>query len=735
MKVLSCEYDFVVVGGGVAGTVAAIAAARLGVKTALVQNRPVLGGPSGSECCQNSDGAFITGAPEYVNRGAMETGILEEMRREAYYRSANGWQQHWSLVMREWAEREVNLTLLMNTEVHEVETEKHRIASLKARTLGSETEYVLKAPLFADCSGDSFVGFSAGAEYRMGREAQSEFGESLAPEKADKKTMGSSIAFRAVDMGRPVPFKAPEWAYKIHSDEDLPYRLHNNPKQGYWWLEYGGELDTIHDNEAIYQKLLSILFGMWDHVKNGGDHGAANYAINWISAIPAKRESRRLTGDYILTQNDIMNHPDFPDAVAYGGWPIDIHPPEGVFGKGHPGTTPPFIFPGVYSIPFRCLYSRNIENLLMAGRNISVTHVALGSTRVMATCALCGQAAGSAAALCMKYGCTPRELCGNRMRELQEVLYRHDQVLPWMPPMEEKIFSKISADSEMILKIESPDGELPLVPPDDVSGIYDPCNVPPADRRRGQMFPVATDHIDSIAVRFHNRSGRPATVKAVLYEPRIPGVFEGKELAAGECLLPVGEHVEGVFRFHVPVSCRSVFLLLEEVPGVFVCTRKRHLPGVYCKPDGCYFSNDNFCFSVLPEQYVFQPENVAETPPRPGLSSNLWISDPAQGLPQTLTLTCREPLTCSSVELVFDTNLDKKSPYGAAAECVKDYRLEVLHGNTWFTVAEVAGNYQRVRRHSFAPEKISAFRLTVLATNGDPSARLYNFRVFRQISG
>ena len=283
MKVLSCEYDFVVVGGGVAGTVAAIAAARLGVKTALVQNRPVLGGPSGSECCQNSDGAFITGAPEYVNRGAMETGILEEMRREAYYRSANGWQQHWSLVMREWAEREVNLTLLMNTEVHEVETEKNRIASLKARTLGSETEYVLKAPLFADCSGDSFVGFSAGAEYRMGREAQSEFGESLAPEKADKKTMGSSIAFRAVDMGRPVPFKAPEWAYKIHSDEDLPYRLHNNPKQGYWWLEYGGELDTIHDNEAIYQKLLSILFGMWDHVKNGGDHGAANYAINWIS--------------------------------------------------------------------------------------------------------------------------------------------------------------------------------------------------------------------------------------------------------------------------------------------------------------------------------------------------------------------------------------------------------------------------------------------------------------------
>ena len=729
MKQLSCMCDFIVIGGGVAGTVAAIAAARLGAETVLVQNRPVLGGPSSSECCQNSDGAFITGAPEYVNRGAMETGILEEMRREAYFRSANGWRQHWSLVMREWAEREEKLTLLLNTEVYEVETQGNHIVSLKARTLGSETEYLLRAPLFADCSGDSFVGFSAGAEYRIGREARHEFQESLAPEQPDRKTMGSSIAFRAVDTGHMIPFKAPEWAYKIHSDDDLPYRMHNNPKQGYWWLEYGGEIDTIHDNEEIYRKLLSILFGMWDHVKNGGDHGAENYAIEWISAIPGKRESRRLMGDYILTQNDLMNHPDFPDAVACGGWPIDIHPPEGVFGKGHPGTTPPFIFPGVYPIPFRCLYSRNIDNLMMAGRNISVTHVALGSTRVMATCALCGQAVGSAGALCRKHACTPRELGEKHISELKNILYRNDQVLPWMPSMEEKIFSSAEADSDMVLRLDSPAGKLPLVPEPRNPEIYDPCDEPPADRRRGQMFPVATDRIDRISVRFQNRTGKALSVKGSLHVTRTPGVFEGEEIAERECLVPPGENVEGVFEFHMPLVCGSVFLLLEEVPGVSVLTEKRHLPGVYCKPDGCYFSDDNFCFSVEPPQHVFVPENTVDTPPRPGLSPNLWISDPAQGFPQTLTLHCAKETACSGIELIFDTNLDKKHPFGAAAECVRDYKVEALRGGQWITAAEVSGNYQRVRRHTFTRMSASAFRLTVFATNGDPSARVYQFRV------
>ena len=188
MKSLSHEVDLLVVGGGVAGTVAAIAAARRGLKTVLVQDRPVLGGPSSSECSCNSNGAFINGASEYMNRNARECGVLEEMKLEAFYRRANGWEEHWSLVLREWAEREPNLTLLLNTLACDVTMDGRRITSVTARTLGSDTEHCITASAYLDCSGDSFLGSAAGAEFRMGREGRDEFGESLAPEKPDKKT-------------------------------------------------------------------------------------------------------------------------------------------------------------------------------------------------------------------------------------------------------------------------------------------------------------------------------------------------------------------------------------------------------------------------------------------------------------------------------------------------------------------------------------------------------------------
>ncbi|MDD3927792.1 MAG: FAD-dependent oxidoreductase, partial [bacterium] len=379
------DMDLVVIGGGVTGVVSAIAASRLGVKTLLIHNRPVLGGVSSQECIANANGNHVVGASEHVNRNARETGIIEELRLEARYLAANGWSQHWSIVLLDFCEREENLTLLLNTEAYNVEMEGANIRSVTARTIGSGITVEAYAPLFIDCSGDSFLAFNAGAEYRMGREGRDEFGEELAPEKADTKTMGSSIIFKALDTGSPIAFKAPAWAYKIESDDDLPYRIHHNYRSGWWWLEYGGELDTIADNEEIYRTLLSVLYGIWDHVKNGGGHDADNYVIDWVSTITGKRESRRLMGDVILSQHDVVNHTEFPDAVAYGGWPIDIHPPEGVFGKSHPGSTPPFIFPGIYRIPYRCLYSRNVDNLLMAGRNISVTHVALGTTRVTAT--------------------------------------------------------------------------------------------------------------------------------------------------------------------------------------------------------------------------------------------------------------------------------------------------------------------------------------------------------------
>ncbi|MBQ6597076.1 MAG: FAD-dependent oxidoreductase, partial [Lentisphaeria bacterium] len=652
---------------------------------------------------------------EYRNRNARECGVLEEMKLEAHYRNANGWEQQWSLVLREWAEREPNLTLLLNTLATDVTVEGNRITSVIARTLGSETVHRIIAPVYLDCSGDSFLGNAAGAEFRMGREARSEFGESLAPEKADGKTMGSSIAFRAIDLGHPVPFAAPPWAMKINGDEDLPYRIHTNPKQGYWWLEYGGELDTITDNEEIYRKLLAILFGVWDHVKNGGDHGAANYAINWISSIPGKRESRRLMGDHILTQNDVVDHPAFPDTVAYGGWPIDIHPPEGVFSKGPPGSTPPFIFPGTYPIPFRCLYSRNISNLMMAGRNISVTHVALGTTRVMATCALCGQAVAAAAVLMRKYGITPREVGRQHIRELQTLLAEDDSVLPMVPIPVKGLPAAVSASSEFTLKMTDGTSSEPLIAPEKTTD--DPCDVPPADRRRVQRFIASENILETVRIRLEGNISDP--IEAELLDDKEKTIASARSSAAN-----------GIAEFHfqaptVPGRCYAV--RLPQVPDVSVALHRRYLPGLDRKLDGCYLNNENWCFETIPPLRIYPAENAVNGLARPTESSpNLWISEP--GMPQWLELDFNGKKCIGKVELIFDTNLDKPCYCGVPIECVRDYELQYLQKGQWRTLTGISGNHQRRRIHSFDPVKTEKLRLVVTATNGDPCARVYEFR-------
>jgi hypothetical protein len=719
--------DLVVAGGGVAGTCAAVAAARAGLKVVLIQNRPVLGGPSSSEC-QFESGNCVNGASEYVNRNARETGVIEDLKNEHAYRYANGWRNHWSQTLRDAAERE-GVTLLLNTELLRGSRSGDRIEYVDARGIGSELNYRIYGRCFVDATGDGTLGHSVGAEFRMGREGKAEFGESMAPEAADAKTMGNSIAFRAVDTGRPVPFKAPEWAYKINSDSDLPYRLHNNPVAGYWWLEYGGELDTIADTEDIYRTLLSVLYGMWDHVKNGADHGAANYAITWVAPIAGKRESRRFIGDYMLSERDLREEIEFPDAVAYGGWPIDLHPPEGVFGKGHPGGTPPFFFPGTYPIPFRSLYSRNIGNLLLAGRDISVSHVALGTTRLMATCGVCGHAVGIAAQLLCKYDCTPRELTERHLAELRERLQQDDLTLPQRPialPGDLSATARITASSAQKLEMQPMTGTRPLVAPPKGTEIYDPCDIPPEDRRLGQTIPVTTDFIGEIRVKFNNPTAAAQAVTA-----RLRSDFFGADLASATASVEPGNEAIGVFRFDLKVTPGSYKIVLDAVPELEVCTSSRYLPGVERKLDGCYIDFENFIFDVLPEQSPYGAEQLRNDYGRPSAErSNLWISDPAAGLPQTVELSWDAPVEFSRIDLVFDTNLDRKLVHEIPPECVRHYRLEAVCGGQTTLLAEETENYKRFAVHKING-KAEKLRLTVLAAYGDPSARLAAFRVFR----
>lgn len=425
MALVDLETDLLVAGGGLAGVCAAIAAARHGARVVLVQDRSRLGGNSSSEVKMH-----VVGANCHKGRpGWREGGLIEELRLEDAVRNPQRSWEMWDLLLYDKVVSEPNITLLLETVVFRAAVDGGRIREVYARCDKTEHLYRIRAPLFVDATGDSRLGLEAGAEMRSGREARSEFGESLAPEKADGETLGSSILFTSRDYGRPMPFTPPAWARKV-TREHLRFRKITSWEYGYWWVEWGGHLDTIRDNERIRFELLSIALGVWDYIKNSGDHpSSATWALDWIGMMTGKRGSRRIVGDHILTQHDLMRGA-FDDAVAIGGWPMDDHPPGGF---DRPDLPPNTVLkpPEVYGIPLRSLYSRNIPNLMMAGRNISATHAAFTSSRVMATCACIGQAVGTAAAVCLKDKLAPRELARDaaRVKRLQQMLLMDDQSL------------------------------------------------------------------------------------------------------------------------------------------------------------------------------------------------------------------------------------------------------------------------------------------------------------------
>ncbi|MCC7519170.1 MAG: FAD-dependent oxidoreductase [Verrucomicrobiae bacterium] len=429
------EGDILVAGGGCAGVCCAIAAARQGAKVILCQDRPVLGGNASSEVRMQISGANGTRKGKDLVLEPRETGIIEEIRLENAARNAQRSPSMFDLILYEKCRAEPNLTLLLNTRVVEAAAARKRIVSAEAVRGSTEDRFRLRAKVFADCTGDGGLGAAAGAAFVMGREAKARYGESLARERADRKTLGSTLLFMARKHDRPMPFVAPSWARKF-TEKDLRLRPHHAPgrdfwlEYGYWWVEWGGQLDTIKDDESIRDELLAVVLGVWDHLKNGGAHDAKNWALDWFGMLPGKRESRRFLGQYVLTQRDVMESRPQPDAIAYGGWPIDLHPPEGVDRPDEPPCVQIRV-PYLYDIPLRCCVARDFKNLMFAGRNFSATHVAFASTRVMATCAAVGEGVGVAAAWAAKNGVAPSELFSHpeAVREIRRRLSRQDVFL------------------------------------------------------------------------------------------------------------------------------------------------------------------------------------------------------------------------------------------------------------------------------------------------------------------
>lgn len=458
------HYDVVVIGGGMSGLCAAIASARHGAKTCLVQDRSVYGGNASSETKMHISGASC----HWGKKNAAETGILMELQLDNKKINDSYNYSIWDGVLWSKAQGTKNLDCYMNTTMDKVIAAEDKIQAVECYQMTTEIRYGFTADIFIDATGNGTLGYFAGCEYRIGRECREEFGEKDAPEVPDGETMGNTIYFVARDMGKPVRFVKPDWAYtfdesffkhRYHGDivvyhnaddvvvlrPDEDYEDHRDElvekydvESGYWWIELGGDWDDIiRSSEEIRWELYKIIYGVWDHIKNGGDHGAENYELVWVGNVSGMRESRRLMGEYILKEDDVYANRIFEDAVAYGGWPMDEHTAGGFRAKGEiPSRVRSF--PGFYTIPYRCYVSKDMKNMMMAGRNISASKLAMGSTRIMATCAVGGQAVGTAAAMACAKGCSPAEFGEKYIRQLQQELLKDDCYIPGYRNEDEK---------------------------------------------------------------------------------------------------------------------------------------------------------------------------------------------------------------------------------------------------------------------------------------------------------
>lgn len=421
--------DLCVIGGGLAGICAAIAAARHGISVVLVHERPVLGGNASSEMRM-----WVCGARGRNNR---ETGIVEEIMLENLYRNPTKNFYIWDSILLDFVQREKNITLLMNTTCMDASSEKGefahgrttRINSVKAYQMTTQTFFTVEASYFADCSGDSILAPLTGAEFMWGREAAEEYGEDTHVTERDSMVMGMSCLIQGRETNRKVRFTPSEFV-TTPTDEDVKNRPMDlyDPTENFWYLELGGTEDTIADTEKIKDRLIPLALGTWDYLKNSGKYRSDNWDLEFLGFLPAKRESRRMKGEYVISQRDISDNTVFPDTVAFGGWPLDDHYPAGYYHKGTPNTD--FQTPAPYCLPYRALYSANVENLFFAGRNISMTHTAMSSVRVMATCGLLGQAIGTAAAIATRNHLTPHGVYLQQLQTLQQTLMDDDCFLP-----------------------------------------------------------------------------------------------------------------------------------------------------------------------------------------------------------------------------------------------------------------------------------------------------------------
>jgi hypothetical protein len=746
IEVIHRSFDLIVVGGGISGTCAAISAARNGMNVALVHERSTLGGNSSSE---------VRLFPEDTcsfSTWIKESGILEEIAVEERVRNWEPYieglmNSHWDLVLYEWTKREKSLTLFLNTTMREVEmADESHIQAVHGAQLGTEREFILAAPLFIDASGDGVLGYRSGAQFLWGPELQSEYHEQLAPREPGTGLMGNTLFFRARDVGKPIPYSKPDWAAEFDTEQDLTHREHGHIECGYWWIEVGAPLHPIRDNEQIRDEALRQLLGVWDHIKNhctqpGIRERAQNYALEFVGFWPYKRESRRILGDYTLTEKDVRDPSIHPDDIAYGAWGIDIHVPGGIQERHTPPYPPPrsdenFQQRGTipYGIPLRSCYSRNVVNLLTAGRPIGASYVAFASSRVLPTGAIVGQGVGAAAALCRKYQCEPREVARDHAAELQQLLLRQDASIPGVDNADPKDLARraqVVASSEAMLQF--PESE----------------TFHPARLSLGQLFPISTERLETIELLLQSPS--TSDQKISLSVRKVEHVWDLRPTpVVATVTATIGPGYKGYVPFPMRVKTEPGSLYFAQIEAnpqigwamfaesggppsmVPVGTTAADLP-----PGGLWrplTGGRSFVLRLSPEQQPYGPQNVVRGTHRPDRWTNIFLSDPARGLPAWLELRLPTPVRFNEIQLTFDTDANRRVglPLFRYPECVKKYEIAIPQGDGWTTLVQADGNYFRRRVHTVDAVTTNRVRINIHETNGSPQARIYEVRLYHQ---
>ncbi|MDD5350466.1 MAG: FAD-dependent oxidoreductase [Chthoniobacteraceae bacterium] len=763
MQYTEVSYDLVVAGGGVGGVITAITASRKGLRVALVDNKPGLGGNACSEIGVTIDGAVCFGLFPNMREGGPVEELKEQLvKMDPFFRNTQG-----SSVMLFWCEAE-KVTVYSELNLHAVDTEGRRVTAVYGSQSGTERNYKFFADQFVDATGDGTIAALAGCESRTGREAKSEFGELLAPDKPDNGIMGASVLFRASEKKVPTQFERPSWAYEYTNEDDLPYRLsmQKGPvDEGFWWVEYAGDNnDPIGDYESIRKELLKCTYGVWSFLKNDPSRAMEYYSLDNVSISPAKRESRRIVGDYIVCERDIVERTPFPDAVAYAGWNIDIHVPGGFKSKLKPNVHAHF--PWVFNVPLRSLYAKDTDNLWLVGRDISVSHVALGATRLQATIGTMGHAVAIAAALAHRNSKTAREIARDRYKDVQQEILKDGSFIPGVKNTDEKdhaLSAEIAATSEQVLAFERSSEYMPV------------------GKGMALSFPVTEGRVERMVLPLRNSGQAPVEVKLyfapsahpndfshrkalteksvvlnpgahdISWElslpPLAPGLYSVLMITAGEVdwlrsnVEPYGcftGKYDPDFYFNLtPETKEDLYLVLKPImvaagfePVEWVRPRNHRLLQLNRLPNR---TNLPLPFAeISPVQRPYAAANVASGVSHSDILPDLWISDPSGKMPQELLLLWKEARNISSVRIVFDTDLDMNHPAVRPIDyLVKRYSLAVRKGGAWKTVASCDDNRQRFKIHEFEPCVADALKLVVEEIHdGGKSARVFEIRAY-----